>query len=70
MNERQRPDGLQPILAELDDAYRHLDGALAALRDLRGALLELRRCLSQQDEAGDSPSPDVSPAEDLGQADL
>ncbi|MFW6091312.1 MAG: hypothetical protein ACODAF_05505 [Actinomycetota bacterium] len=32
---------LQSVLAELDDAYEHLEAAGAALRDLRSALAEL-----------------------------
>lgn len=32
---------LQTVLAELDDAYEHLEAAKAALRDLRAALAEL-----------------------------
>ncbi|NEE04609.1 hypothetical protein [Phytoactinopolyspora halotolerans] len=37
---------LELILSELDDAYTHLEGALAALRDLRSALTLLHRDVS------------------------
>lgn len=39
---------LQAVLAELDDAYEHLEAAAAALRDLRAALADLL-------EVGDKP---------------
>lgn len=38
---------LQALLAELDDAYEHLDAAAAALRDLRTALSELLESADQ-----------------------